>query len=872
METNEQDEQPEGTGPKPEEPSLRDVVRAIDGLTLRMDVIISYLDKLDTLPEASQQRISASREQQEPVASPPSPSAPAPAPSRRPTAPAPPPLQISIPSLTRPAPPPPAPRPTPPKPAPPPPRLPGTIPVPVPSPQVAKKPQPLTRDADVRASSPGSPDDVPLSEMLESPKPKSSPLTSIRNRAGEAALGKYLLSAAAAVLVFLAAASLIALLWNSIPDIVKVGAVGVTGVTLTVVGMGMVSRATTNRLPAATLTGIGGGLGFVCLVGAVLLGLLTPLPAFLTLTGWTIILILVAARTHLPYITIITALGGLSTIGLAAAQSHVHPEQSFLGLTMVVGYVAAITLTTAMTARKAVARPRFRPLYLLSATAIGLPALFLAPVERAREITETGTLVAMLALVSLLFAQLILVVRAGGIPATAPEPSPGTPANPWAPAWLAAPLLVAISTLRLRPVPPPRATLDWFQDQDFTLLAVAHLIVLAAAVVPPIFKGVAAKAGQWAGHCLFASAFVVVGILLPQLRNESLVLGALVIVLAWTALPTVFAGNATHVITVPVAVVVLTWFGHDPGIDLILVRLGVLAVAVAVALVVEKGLPDRPEHLVSVWLVVFLLAIRLPAVVQELLWRLGIERAWGVTVWGILVLGVVVALIALGLGSGHATTLPLLAGRLFGQRAHLVDDPDAAPVPLAPSSSVPMILTLGAAGLMQYVVHAATGWSLVPWLPVTHQAWAFLTHELVLIPFVLALGCAVVWMMWPLVRHPWHGVATGITFTLSLLGMNTLLTATNVDSATSSATLIIAGALSIVAGFRAHATAMRLYGLVLVMLMVLKLAVIDMSGQNSITRILSLLVAGVICFALSVAYSRLSAHLSGASEETKDLD
>jgi hypothetical protein avisC_09181 len=183
-----------------------------------------------------------------------------------------------------------------------------------------------------------------------------------------------------------------------------------------------------------------------------------------------------------------------------------------------------------------------------------------------------------------------------------------------------------------------------------------------------------------------------------------------------------------------------------------------------------------------------------------------------------------------------------------------------------------MILTLGAAGLMQYAIYAATSWSVLPWRPAAHPAWAFLTHELVLIPFVLAVGCAVVWMMWPLVRHPWHGVAAGIAFTLSLLGMNTLLTATNVDSATSSATLIIAGALSIVAGFRAHATAMRLYGLVLVMLMVLKLAVIDMSGQNSITRILSLLVAGVICFALSVAYSRLSAHLSGASEETKDLE
>ena len=863
----EMSEQSEGTGPKPEEPSLRDVVRAIDGLALRMDVIISHLDKVDTLPEAARQRTSTSRDQQEPVT--PLPSAPG-LPSHRPTAAGPPPLQMSIPTPARPAPTPPTPRPAPPKPAPPPPRLPKTIPVPVP-------PQPVAQNSDARVASPGNPDEVPLGVPPRSPKPKPSPRPSIRNRAGEAALGKYLLSAAAAVLVFLAAASLIALLWNSIPDIVKVGAVGVTGITLTVVGMGMISRATTNRLPAATLTGIGGGLGFVSLVGAVLLGLLTPLPAFLTLTGWTIILILVAARTHLPYITIITALGGLSTIGLAAAQSHVHPEQSFLGLTMVVGYVAAITLTTALTARKAVARSRFRPLYLLSASAIGLPALFMAPVEKAREITETGTLVAMLTLVALLFAQLILVVKTGEvpegeIPETAPDPSPGTPANPWALAWLAAPLLTAISTLRLRSVPPPRAGADWFQHQDFTPLAVAHLVVLAVVVVPLVFKGVAAKAGHWAGHCLFASAFVTVGILLPQLRNEALALGALVAVLALTAIPAVLAGNAIHAITVPAAVVLLTWFGYDPGIYLALVRLGVLAVAVAVALAIEKRLPDRPEHLVTVWLVVFLLVLRLPSAVEELLWRLGIGPAWGITIWGILTLSVIVALIALGLSSGHATTLPLLSGRRFGQRAHLVDEPTAGTVSLTPSSPVPMILNLGAAGLLQYVVHAATGWSLVPWLPVTHPIWAFLTHELVLIPFVLAVGCAVVWMMWPLVRNPWHGVTTGITFTLSLLGMNTLLTATNVDSATSSATLIIAGALSIVAGFRAHATAMRLYGLVLVMLMVLKLAVIDMSGQNSITRILSLLVAGVICFALSVAYSRLSAHLGGAAGKPKDSD
>ena len=859
----EKNEQPTSTGPGPE-PSLRDVIKAIDGLALRMDVIISHLDTPDALPEAPRQRTNTYREQQKPATPPP------PQPPHRPTATGPTPLQISIPAPTRRAPA----APTPPHPR--------TIPVSLPSPPVAKKPQPLTRDMDVTTSSPGSPDEVPLGDFFHSPEPKHPLLDSIRKRAGEAALGKYLLSAAAAVLVFLAAASLIALLWNSIPDIVKVGAVGVTAVTLTAVGMGMVSRATTNRLPAATITGIGGGLGFVCLVGAVLLGLLPPLSAFLALTGWTIILILVAARTRLPYITIITALGGLSTIGLAAAQSRIHPEQSFLGLMMTVGYVAAITLTTAMTARKAVKQSRFRPLYLLSASAIGLPALFMAPVGKAREITETGTLVAMLVLVALLFAQLILVVKAGEVPedeipedetpGTTPESPIGTPTNPWALAWLTAPLLVAISTLRLRPMPPPRADLDWFQHQDFTLLAVAHLVVLAVVVVPLVFKAVAAQAGQWAGHCLFVSAFVAAGILLPQLKNESLALGALIAVLALTAVPAMLAGNAIHAITVPAAVVFLTWVGHDPDIDLSLVRLGALAVAVAVALILEKRLPGGPEHIVAVWLVVFLLVLRLPTVVQELLRRLGVEPAWSVTVWGILMLSVIVALIGLGLGNGHATTLPLLSGRLFGQRAHLVDDPAVGTVSATPSSPVPMILSLGTAGVMQYAIYAVTSWSVLPWRPAAHPAWAFLTHELALIPFVLAVGCAVVWMMWPLVRHPWHGVAAGVTFTLSLLGMNTLLTATNVDSATSSAFLIIAGALSIVAGFRAHATAMRLYGLMLVMLMVLKLAVIDMSGQNSITRILSLLVAGVICFALSVAYSRLSAHLSGASEETKDLE
>ena len=60
----------------------------------------------------------------------------------------------------------------------------------------------------------------------------------------------------------------------------------------------------------------------------------------------------------------------------------------------------------------------------------------------------------------------------------------------------------------------------------------------------------------------------------------------------------------------------------------------------------------------------------------------------------------------------------------------------------------------------------------------------------------------------------------------------------------------------IVFGFRARLTILRHYGLTLVLLSVLKLAGIDMASQNSIVRVVSLAVAGIACFVLSLLYNR----------------
>ena len=80
------------------------------------------------------------------------------------------------------------------------------------------------------------------------------------------------------------------------------------------------------------------------------------------------------------------------------------------------------------------------------------------------------------------------------------------------------------------------------------------------------------------------------------------------------------------------------------------------------------------------------------------------------------------------------------------------------------------------------------------------------------------------------------------------------------------------GAACILLGFAIGATALRHYGLALVLVAVLKLAVFDVVAQSSLTRILALLVGGVVCFGLSLAYNRAATDAEGAREAREQGD
>ena len=114
-------------------------------------------------------------------------------------------------------------------------------------------------------------------------------------------------------------------------------------------------------------------------------------------------------------------------------------------------------------------------------------------------------------------------------------------------------------------------------------------------------------------------------------------------------------------------------------------------------------------------------------------------------------------------------------------------------------------------------------------------------------------------------------VLSGISFTVFICavihGYSDVLFITYISSIIYMATALICIAL----GFRMRAKGLRFYGLVLVMICVLKLVTIDVMSANSIARVAAFIFGGVICFAISGIYNRferLYGEKISSTEET----
>lgn len=88
------------------------------------------------------------------------------------------------------------------------------------------------------------------------------------------------------------------------------------------------------------------------------------------------------------------------------------------------------------------------------------------------------------------------------------------------------------------------------------------------------------------------------------------------------------------------------------------------------------------------------------------------------------------------------------------------------------------------------------------------------------------------------------------------------------DSYATSFIFMITAAICIVFGFKTRKKAFRLYGLVEIMLCILKLVSIDNTASEPISRVIAFICGGIVCFAISAIYNYFEKIYVGSSQAT----
>lgn len=107
-------------------------------------------------------------------------------------------------------------------------------------------------------------------------------------------------------------------------------------------------------------------------------------------------------------------------------------------------------------------------------------------------------------------------------------------------------------------------------------------------------------------------------------------------------------------------------------------------------------------------------------------------------------------------------------------------------------------------------------------------------------------------------QNPYIGIWLVVKYLVLIWSIILSFAKLDVTSAIYSVAGLLVAILSITAGFKMNIKSIRLYGLILTIIMVIKFILVDLSQENSIVRVLALVSGGALCFLISYIYNRLS--------------
>ena len=679
---------------------------------------------------------------------------------------------------------------------------------------------------------------------------------------GEKQLGRYLLSLAASLLVLMAAASLVALLWNAVPHYVKILIIGVVAAALTGVGTRLSLRQGGNKVAAATVMGTGGGLGFVAIIGGVLLGgTIPPGAAILLLTAWSVVLILLAGKARTFFAALIVGAGGIVTVILARTFAYDHLAQAPKATWAIFLYTASLTLVCGFVARKE-ASYKLRTAYAAIALAVTAAGLAATPYVVAATVSAVSSSAALLA--TLAWTLGVYAMVSHWAIAAWPMHSDALCGG-----WFAGCLAAAQVFSAMRSAPLPIG-----DDEPWALLALLGAVVgatLAVSVLP-----LNARSSAYAGLSASATA-VTLGIAdffnahgsssgkdaHPAL--QLIVVGAV----ALSAVPTVRRHSAEHAVIMP-ATLLLFEIQQPGGTAREVFSLLAAAITVGVVLIVSRRASNRPVLIASSWALAVAVVGAVPVHLLRLASAAGLQDEWRLVLHIALVNLAVALLIYAGLPTSKFTPTELLCGKGRGERP--------------PFTRVVVMQTIDR-GNPKIVDKPTTVLLLAP----VGICFGVLCYECLAVLLVrdaasppakaaflatlLALNMALTWMAWPAAENVAGSAVVAANTTAGVVGGFFLFGGVSGGSSVfGTIAFLTAGTVCVLIGFIARGKALRIYGLGLIMVMVLRFAIVDMAGQNSLVRIVSLLLAGLVCFGLSLAYARFSSIFDGGDEGGRQTD
>ena len=667
----------------------------------------------------------------------------------------------------------------------------------------------------------------------------------------EGNLGRYLLSGAAAVLVLSAGVSLLALVWDYIPNPVKILGLALIAVTMTASGARLGVSHPRHRVAAATITGTGGGLGFVAIVGAVLLGgMLSPEPALALMACWGLVLLAVSHMTRVLFTAVVSTLDALVTIGLAVSHVARQPQAALITWLMIGIYVTVLALTCVVLSRHT-ERMRLAAWYPVTSMVATATALIAAPIRSMLRVSTIGGTSVILILCVLLVSQTMHAsTRLWSI---------GIKTSGWDWGPTAVILMLEFGNLITE------QTSLHLAHSVVVITFLLELLLLAAAALAtlPPYCPTDWRSTMALGHevAFFPLALIGMTIIGDPRVHLFVVVAALLCLL-----PAILNARAepAPILALLGTVPILMAPGsvHSRGDVWSLIISVVISVLMVV---VAEGLGDRVTHSspppasyaalshvqaralalrAALATVAFNIAVVVPFLGSGLVE--GFRGPWA----GLrMVPGLVtIALIALGAFSSGATPLRVLSGQCRGARYRVGPHGEALPDPTGRQTGAP-----------------APSWiisGMVAVLALMTLSWAEATSKtiwtLLLVAVALGLGASATWLLLPWRRSA--EVCLSLAIGNSLLMWFSVMVATEVGpgSVLMSVLVLLTGGACIVLGFRTRLTILRHYGLTLVLLSVLKLAVVDVASQNSIIRVISLAAAGVVCFVLSLLYNRFA--------------